>query len=183
MPAPLQTLARDLFSLVLVAGMVILALRGLDVLPQALAEPAGGVPFRRIGDVERRLGERLIVPVVFPRALRWPPARIRTAGSRPTTVLLAFTGREDGVERLLFAQTVSGGGGLVERLWPGGTVLAVADSEVGGGPATVSRVLGEDGRIWHEVRWTSGERSFALRGLATADVLLQLARSARREGP
>lgn len=178
-----STLARDLLSLAVLLAAAAGLLRALDVLPQILGEPAGGRPFAQVTDVERRLGERLARPAYFPQTLQWPPSRIRLASGRPAAVLLAFTPAGGGPERLFLGQTVGGVAPLPARLWPGGVVLDTDPVELGGAAGVVERVLGEDGRVWHEVRWEHWGRLLAVRSAGSREELLTLARSMRREGP
>ena len=161
---------RDAISLAVVLLGATGLLRALDLAPQWIGEPREGWPFARIADVERRLGERLAIPAYFPQTLRWPPTRIRVGGSRPAAVVLALG------ERAVFGQTIGGREAIPRRLWPEGVVLQTEPIELG----TVDRILGDDGRIWHEVRWDRWGRSFALRSLAPAPEVVQMARSVRR---
>lgn len=165
---------RDLAALTIVLAGAAALLRGLDVLPQALGEPAGGRPFARIADVERRLGERLALPAYFPQTLPWPPSRIRVGGQRPAAVIVDFG------DRASFAQTIGGEREIPERLWPRGVVLDSAEIDLGASIGTIEQVLASDGRTLREVRWTRWDRSFALRSPGSAQELVQMARSVRR---
>ena len=167
-------MTRDLAALTIVLAGAAALLRGLDVLPQALGEPAGGRPFARIADVERRLGERLALPAYFPQTLRWPPSRIRVGGQRPAAVIVDFG------DRASFAQTIGGEREFPERLWPRGVVLDSAEIDLGASIGTIEQVLASDGRTLREVRWTRWDRSFALRSPGRAHELVQMARSVRR---
>jgi hypothetical protein len=230
-------LARDLVSLLLVLALAAALLRGLDVLPQELGEPAGGRPFGSIAEVERRLGERLARPAYFPESLAWPPARLRVGGQRPATVVMGFTARSGGAERLLLGQTIGGAAEMPARLWSPGWVLEAAEvrlatgapldaerppeppadngepmsfplagplfglppsstapdpSSVAPAPgpapsgspvATLSRLRGDDGAIWLELRWEQWGRRLAMRSAGPREELFAMARSMRREGP
>ena len=179
------SLWRDLAALAVVLGVCAGLLRGLDVLPQAIGEPAGGRPFTRVADVERRLGERLAIPAFFPQRYRWPPTRIRLAARRPAAVLLAFTAIDAGMagERLWLAQTVGGRDEVPAGIWPAGVVLDSAGAQVAGEDGTLERLLGEDGRVWFQVRWEQWDRRLQLRSAGPVAELLAMARSLRREGP
>ena len=166
---------RDLASLTIVLAAAAAALRGLDLLPQVIGEPAGGRTFASIGEVERRLGERLALPAYFPRTLQWPPSRVRVGGRRPAAVIVEFG------PRAMLAQTVGGAEPIPARLWPGGVVLDSEQVDLGAAAGTLDRILGEDGKTWRQLRWRRWGRQFALRSLDSTQDLVQMARSVRRE--
>jgi hypothetical protein len=62
-------------------------------------------------------------------------------------------------------------------------VLSSEAAQVGGAPATLDRILGEDGRTWHELRWEGFERQLRLRFAGPQAELFTLAHSMRKEGP
>jgi hypothetical protein len=169
------TLTRDAVSLAVVVISAAGVLRAADVVPQIIGEPRGGRPFACIADVERRLGERVAVPAYFPETLRWPPTRIRVGGTRPAVVVLALG------ERAIFGQTIGSARPIPQRLWPGGVILDSERIDLGAAGGTLDRILGEDGRVWHEVRWDRWDRRFALRSLASAQDVVQMARIVRRQ--
>jgi hypothetical protein len=162
---------RDTASLVIVLAAAAVSLRGLDLLPQLLGEPAGGRPFAAIAQVERRLGERVALPAYFPSTLPWPPSRIRVGGQRPAAVVISFG------DQAVLGQTIGGASEIPARLWPSGVVLESAET----GQGTLGRVLGEDGRVFSELRWQRWDRQFALRFSGSADELVRIARSMRRQ--
>jgi hypothetical protein len=179
----LRSLGQDLFGLAIVLLLVAALLRGLDVLPQVLGEPAGGRPFASIAEVEQRLGERLARPAYFPDRYAWPPARIRVAGRRPAAVLLAFTGRDGAEERLLFAQTVGGVGEIPDRLLPGAIRVDSSPVRIHELPARLEILRADDGTRWLQLRWEEWGRQLALRSLGSREELLLMMDSFRREGP
>ena len=183
MASAARALVRDLLWLVAIVAAAAGLLRVLDLLPLSLGEPASGRPFAQIGDVERRFRERLVRPAYFPETLQWPPSRIRVASGRPAVVVLAFRGRGGGPERLFLGQSVGGVASVPERLWPGGVVLASEPAQVGEAPATLERILGEDGHTWYELRWELFERQLRLRSAGSRAELFTFAHSMRKEGP
>lgn len=162
---------RDTAALVIVLAAATLSLRGLDVLPQILGEPAGGRPFDGIAQVERRLGERVALPAYFPSTLPWPPSRIRVGGQRPAAVVISFG------DVAVLGQTIGGAQPIPARLWPSGVVLESTETAHG----TLGRVLAEDGRIFRELRWQRWDRQFALRFPGSTDELFRIAGSMRRQ--
>lgn len=175
-----RELTRILTTLGLVMGATAGILRGLDSLPgYLLGEPRGVKRYRTLEEVERKLGERLLLPSYFPDTLRWPPAAIRLVSGPPPSVTLAFVGREGDEERLILSQAFGRAGPLSPQLLPPGLVLQTTTVSVGGTEGELTRIRGEDGVIWHEVGWQREGRQVALRFRGPVEELLKMARSMR----
>ena len=169
-----------LATLGLVMGATAGLLRGLDSLPgYLLGEPRGVKRYRTLEEVERKLGERVLLPAYFPDTLRWPPAAIGLASGPPPSLTLTFTGREGGEKRLILSQALGGGGAASLRLLPPGLVLQTTAVSLGGIEAELSRIRGEDGAIWHNLTWRGEGRQVALRFRGPVEELLKMARSMR----
>jgi hypothetical protein len=169
-----------LATLGLVVGATAGLLRGLDALPgYLLGEPREVKRYRTLEEVERKLGERVLLPAYFPDTLRWPPAAIRLASGPLPSLTLTFTGRDGGEERLILSQAVGGGGAASPRLLPPGLVLYATAVPVGGTEGELSRIKGEDGAIWHDLPWRREGRQVALRFRGPVEELLKMARSMR----
>lgn len=176
-------LVRALATLVLVMGGAAVALAGLDAAPGWVQGEPRGV--RRLGSVdeaERRLKARLYLPGYFPDRYRWPPSSVRLLLGEPASVALSFEAREGGLA-LQLGQTVGGEGTVSPLVLPPAEALQRSAVRLGDREGTLSRVVGEDGAVWHEVAWREGGRTLVLRGKAGVEEVLRMARSAHKEGP
>lgn len=174
-------LVRILATLALVVGAAAGLLRALDALPAYLqGTPRGVRSFGSVEEIERRLRERLLLPAYFPDTLRWPPAAIRLESGPPPAVALTFVGREDGEERLVILQSFGPSAVASPRLLAPGLALQTTSVPVLGAEGRVVRILGRDGRIWHDVTWHAGDRQLTLRSRGSLEELLMMARSTGR---
>ncbi len=191
---PASTLASNpgarLRALVIVSvlGGIAIGLRVLDgVPPWWLGQPRTPVRYASLFELERQQRTRLLVPFVFPDALRWPPARIWLApgGGRP--VLLEFD-RADGTGvGLLLAQTLDGDHRLPSRLLPEPATRESVPGESGPGDGawpdapTLERGTAADGRTFLELTQVVEGRRVVLRWFdQDAIPLMRMARSLRR---
>jgi hypothetical protein len=180
---PVQETARALVTLVLVMGATAAALATIDAVPAWVqGEPHGVRKAASVEEAERRLKARLFLPAYFPDTLRWPPRAVRFVAEDTASVALFFDGR-DGAPALVLAQTVRGPGPISPLVVPQGSPLQSSALAVGDGEGMLSRIVGEDGTIWHEVAWRKAEARLALRGKVPVETLVRMARSAHREGP
>ncbi len=166
-------------TLALVIGATAAVLRAVDGLPAYLGGARRGEErFDSVEAVERRLGERLWLPSYFPDSLRWPPAGIRVHAGPPPSVVLTFTDR-GGEPLLLLVQSLRGFGTPPPELFPGGGVLQTVTVPLHGAPAALSRVVDGDGRVWHELGWSTGDRRVVLRFRGPVAELLRIGESVR----
>lgn len=180
----LRELTLVVATLGLVTGAAGGALRGLDALAGYLqGEPRGVKRYGSIEEVEGKLGARLSLPSYFPDTLQWPPAAVRIAGGARPAVALTFHGREGSGQRLILYQTLGSPAPIPRRLHPPGELLHARGVRLDGLEGRLSRILGEDGEIWHEVTWESRGRGMALRFKGPVDELLRIARSMARRSP
>jgi hypothetical protein len=174
-------LAAMLARLFVVLGIVYLGLRCLDWLPRLLGgEPRGILRFDTISDLERRTGERVLLPPYFPDSIRWPPRSIRLFVGPPECVALAFLDRGGTEERLAIYQTAKDDSPIPGELRPRGIVLESTEIPFGGLRATLSRISLDDGRLVHEVTWLSHGRRHAVTFRGPVEDLLKLAGSVER---
>ncbi|HYQ80841.1 MAG TPA: hypothetical protein VEP68_05030 [Anaeromyxobacteraceae bacterium] len=178
-----KELLRALATLALVMGGATAGLAALDAAPAWLqGEPRGVRRLASVDEAERRLKARLYLPAFFPDRYRWPPSTVRLILGDPSSVALGFEAREGGLA-LQLAQTVGGEGPVSPLVLPPAEALQRSAVRLGSEEATLARVLGEDGKIWHEVAWRQGGRTLVLRGRGGVEELLRMARSAHKEGP
>lgn len=178
----------ELSHILVTLGLVMVAtaglLRGLDLLPGYLqGEPRGVKRYRAIEEVERKLGERLFLPVYFPDTLQWPPSAVRLSSRLPVSVALTFMGREGSEERLFVYQTIGGEGSISPHLMSPGLVLQTTTVTLEQTEGNLSRIKREDGEIWHDLTWGREGRQMALRFKGSVEELLKMARSMGRSGP
>ncbi|MFL5262759.1 MAG: hypothetical protein ACJ79L_10225 [Anaeromyxobacteraceae bacterium] len=170
--------ARAAGGLAGVLAATVLALAFVDAVPAWLVGEARDVRrVRTVGEAERRLRVRLVLPSYFPDTLAWPPRQVRFTLAPPGAAALHVDGR-DGRPRVLLAETVAPGP-LPERLLPTAAPLSETRVHLGAREATLARVVGEDGEVWNEVAWEQGGRTLLLRSRGSIDELLRMARSAR----
>lgn len=176
----------EVARVVMTLGLVVVAaaglLRGLDSLPGWLgAEPRGVKTFDSIEAAERHLKARLVVPAYFPDTLAWPPAAVRVDEGPPSAVGLTFLGRGSGEPRLILYQDLGGPGFGGDprslRLLPAWVVLQRTRTALHGRDVVLTRLLDEDGLVWHEVAWEVEGRRLALRSRGAVDELLTIAHS------
>ncbi len=179
---PVQETVRALGTLILVMGAAAAVLATIDAVPAWVqGEPRGVRKAASVEEAERRLQARLFLPAYFPDTLRWPPRAVRFVAEDTASVALFFDGQE-GRPALVLAQTVRGPGPISPLVMPQDSPLQSSPLAVGDGEGTLSRVVGEDGAIWHEVAWTKAGARLALRGKVPVETLVKMARSAHREG-
>ena len=178
-PARLLT---SMASLGLVVGSAALLLIVLDREPRLVVGPELET-FANVTDLERAVGERLLLPAYFPQSLRWPPSSIRASGRRRSAVALGFCGPEGRAERLFVAQTVRGEGAFPPELLPSAVVLESGEVSLEGERATLQRLKAGDGALWSEVAWSARGRSLRMRSSGSLEELLKMAASVHKEGP
>lgn len=171
-------------TLGLVAGATAGILRGLDAVATYLQGDQRGVKrYRSVEDVERKVGMRLLLPAYFPDSLQWPPAAVRLSSAPPQAVALSFTGREAGAERLVIVQTLGPPASLPPELVPAARTLHATPIRLDDVEATLSRITGAGGEIWHEIVFERAGRQVVLRFAGPVEELLAMARSMRGRGP
>lgn len=174
----LRQLTLVLAVLGLVLGAMAGLLRGLDALAGYLGgEPRGVKRYRSIEEVEKKLGARVFLPAYFPDTLERPPAGIRLVSGSPPSLAVSFLGREGKTERLFVYQTVGGADAIPSAVLPSGQLLHTTVISLDASEGTLSRVLGEDGEIWHVLTWQRRGRQLALRFKGSVEELLRMARS------
>lgn len=179
-----REVTRILAMLGLVMGATAGILRGLDAFGGYLQGERRGVKeYRSIESVERKVGARVLLPAYFPDTLEWPPATVRLSGEPSPAVALSFVGRQGKGHQLFIAQTLGGPSSIPPELLPPGQRLHATVIAVNGSEARLSRVVGEDGEIWHELSWRTEGRQLALRFKGPVDELLRIARSMGRGRP
>jgi hypothetical protein len=169
-------------TLSLVLGATAGVLRILDALPGRLRhEPPGVRRVASVEDAERVVGARLWLPAYFPDSLRWPPATVTVHAGPPPAVTLAF---EDAAGEVVLLLVES----LARRLAApppapaAPQVLQVRPVVIGDAEATLSRFVGHDGRVWHDLAWTLDGRSLVLRSRGPAEDLVRIGGSIRSRG-
>jgi hypothetical protein len=166
-------------ALALAAG----SLRLVDTIPAWWSgEPRSVRTYGTVGDLEREIRTRLLLPAFFPSTLEWPPSRILRAAGEGTPTLVAFRDRTTGLERVLLCQTIDGQAPIPARLLEPGTVLEESATDVSGARAVRRVVRVGGGGPWTELSWAQESRHIVLRvGPGTSETeLMRLARSLRR---
>lgn len=177
-PRTLVPVLATLFGVVVAAA---LTLKAMDRFPPRDVERPR--TFSTLPEVERAAGTRLALPAYYPQTLGWPPARIQTAGTRPSAVLLTLADRASGAERFLFAQTLGGSRNIPPGLLANGVSLAEDSVSLRNGEeGRFRRLLLPDGTHWLEVSWEKQGRLHVMRTNGAREELLRLAGSVRREG-
>lgn len=177
----LRQLTLVVATLGVVMGMTAGVLRGLDLLARSLqGEPAGVKRYRSIEEAEKKLAARLLLPAYFPETLQWPTFAIRFSGRPSPAVALSFRGSEGSSQRLFVFQTLKDAGSFPQALLPPGPLLHSTAVPLDATEGRLSRIMGEDGEIWHEVAWEREGRRMALRFKGPVEELLRMARSMRR---
>lgn len=159
-----------------VMALAATTLAGLDRLPSvASGTPHGVRVFDSIDSAERELGVRVWLPSAGV-VLGWPPDRVEADAANPPTLAIHFPARVAGQPEVLLCESM----GRVPRaapevLLPPGRTLESAEIQVGGRPAHLARLVGDDGRVWHELGWDLGSRHITLRSGGPVDWLLEVA--------
>ena len=178
----LAELGAIVVTLTLVLGATAGALRLLDTLPSRLRhEPPGVRRVATVADAEQAVGERIWLPAYFPDTLKWPATSVTVHAGPPPTVTLAFSGPGDEVVLLMVESTAR----RLATSLPAPRardMLDVRSVVVDGVEATLSRFVGDDGRVWHDLAWTRDGRTIVLRSRGPADELLRMAASIRPRG-
>jgi hypothetical protein len=160
-----------------------LLLRVADALvPSWLGEPRAVVHYASMQAAERDLGTRLMVPVVFPDRLVWPPVEIMLTPGADRPVRMTFRAADGSSASCVIAQTLDGTSELPAGLLAPGDVDAhVAISRDPNHPVVVQTVRTPDGTTWREATSLVQNRRVVIR-LVDADdtVLLRMVRSLRR---
>jgi hypothetical protein len=176
--------ARLAWVLVVSLTLLAVALRAIDHLPGLLLDQPRGVQlFSSVDNVEREIGTRLLLPAYFPDTLAWPPARVLLAPGAARPTALVITERATGRTRLVICQNARGDDPIPERLLPQGTALQRVELEVGGSPATLSRMAARDGTEWSDLTWVTASRRVTLRLYGDDTDLARLARTMTRVRP
>lgn len=172
--------SRRALVILTVLGGIAIGLRVLDsVPPWWLGQPRAQVRYTTVFEIERDQRTRLLVPFVFPDALRWPPTGIWLVPGEGRPVLLSFD-RADGTGvGLLLAQVLDGDQPIPNRVWQPSTIGGAVDAPDGEPP--VVRGVAEDGRVFLEITTVVEGRRVTLRWFDEDVVpLRRMARSLRR---
>lgn len=182
-PSPRPGARLRAFVILSVLGGIAVGLRVLDGIPPWwLGQPRTPVRYASVFELERQQRTRLLVPFVFPDALRWPPARLWLAPGEGRPVLLEFDRADGAGPGLLLAQALDGDYAVPSRLLPEPTTL----EPVPGGPAwpggpLVHRGTLADGRAFLELTEVVEGRRVVLRWFdERPGPLVRMARSLRR---
>lgn len=171
-------------TLVLVTAGTAVLLRGLDAVPGWMGHDRRGVqPVDSVDAAARLFGGPVVLPAFFPDTIAWPPARIWVRTRPPRAVVLVFTGRAGGSERLRLCQVR--GTDVPAECLPHARVLHRVTPDEAGLEAGVSleRVQRVDGTLAHDLVWHQGPETVALRYGGSADELVAIARSLRWRRP
>ncbi len=180
----LRELTLLLATLGLVMGATAGVLRGMDSLAgYLLGEPKGVKRYRSVEEVERKIGATLVLPAYFPDTLEWPPAAVTLLRGASPVVALSFTGRAGDGPRLFIYQTFQQATAMPTELLQSGQLLHSTAVSLDGTEGELRRILGEDGEIWHALRWKKDGRQFALRFKGPVEEILGIARSMGRSRP
>jgi hypothetical protein len=181
MPTPLTPAAVARSCLALLAGLALL-LAGLDRLPALLAgAPQGARVFRTVEEAEAALGAAVWLPASVPPAVAWPPARVDVWPGPPLAVAVHFAARERGGPRLTVVESVGRVSDPPRALRGPAEELMTADPvRLGRHDATVTRALGPDGQVLHDVRWDQDGRRIVLRYAGPVEDLMRAAGSLER---
>jgi hypothetical protein len=156
------------------------ALRATDALPSWWrGEPRGVQRYASLGELQRELHTRLLVPSFFPDEIAWPPSRVLRAPGEGRPVALVFQERTTPRVRLLIAQAIDGDVALPPVLVPPLPVLASRALEVNGAPARLDEVLDDD-RVLLDLTCLAEGRRIRLRYAGDERSLLRIARSLHR---
>jgi hypothetical protein len=166
-------------TLALVIGTAAGLLRALDSVPDFVrGEPRGAKRLRSVEEVEQRLSQRLLLPAYFPDTLRWPPATIRIHDGPPPSVALTFLD-QSGETVFVVYQSFGTPAAPPRELLPPMQALQSSRVALHDKDAELVRLLGADGRIWHDVAWRDEGRAVTLRFRGAVGELLTMARSTR----
>jgi hypothetical protein len=166
-------------TLSLVLGATAGVLRLLDVLPGRLRqEPSGVSRVVSVADAERVMGARVWLPAYFPDTLRWPATAVTVHPGRPRAVTLAFADASGEVV-LLLVESLSPSAAIPPPLPARGQLLYEGPVTIGDASATLSRFVGDDGRVWHDLVWSRDGRTLAMRARGPVEELVRVAASVR----
>lgn len=176
--------ARDLAAVLGALSLVLVAtagaLRLVDAVPGIIrGEPRGTRRLDSVADAERVLRAPLWLPAAAGPGVRRAPASLLVHRSPPRWVTVTFVD-ETGDAALMMLEMLDGARVLPSRALPRGRVLHVVPVSVSGADATLSRLVGQDGRLWHDVAWQRDGRGFVLRSWGPVEDLLRIASSTRR---
>lgn len=153
-------------------------LRAADSLPALLRGREGVAYLPSIEAAERTLGERLWLPAYFPDTFAWPPTVVAVHRGPPPFVTLTFADRA-GEPVLVVSQSLGSGAPALPGPLPSARVLHRVTVRLHGDEAMLARVVGRDGRTWHDLAWEMHGRRLSLLARASADEVLRMASSVR----
>jgi hypothetical protein len=183
MKAPRATPLRRTVQALLLLFAVGVTLRVVDCAPRAAFRGADVRDLPNLAAVEQATQQRLALPAWYPSSLPWPPTRVIVVGAGPDAVALQLGGADGGVPVAVLAQSLGGPVELPPVFFPPALELDSRPIELPRGPAHLTRLRGEDGAPWHELRWEQDGQAFAFRSRGSLEQLFELAASVRREGP
>jgi hypothetical protein len=170
------------FAAVLLAALAVTAggLRVADAFPSWWrGEPRGVQRYDNVGELQRELRTRLLIPSFFPDNIAWPPSRVLRAPGEGRPVALVFQERGSRRLALLIAQAIDGDVELPAALVPPLAVVSARDVEVNGAPARLLQVADGD-RLLLELSCVAEGRRVRLRYAGDERTLLRIARSLHR---
>ncbi len=175
---PLRSVAALVGRYVAVIGAVAASLLVLDALPWLLSGLVRGVRAERsVEAAETALGAKLLLPVYFPDAYRWPPASIRTVSRPARAASLAFAPHRAGAEPVLFVQSLDGDASLPESLLPAGKEFHRVSFDLDGTPAVMTDLLLPPDGTFHDVTFVVAGRRVVFRFQGDPAEVLKMARS------
>lgn len=163
---------------VAVVGAVAASLLVLDAVPWLLSGLVRGVHAERsVEAAETALGAKLVLPVYFPDAYRWPPASIRTVSRPSRAASLVFASHHAGVEPVLFVQSLDGDVSLPDSLLPAGKEFHRISFDLDGIPAVMTDLLLPPDGTFHDVAFVAVGRRVVFRFQGDPAEVLKMARS------
>jgi hypothetical protein len=175
-PSPGRFAAVLLTAIALTAG----GMRVADALPSWWhGEPRGVQRYGSVGELQRELRTRLLIPSFFPDEIAWPPSRVLRAPGDGRPVALVFHERAGPRLRLLIAQAIDGDVDLPPVLVPPLEVVWARALEINGAPARLAGVRDGD-RLLLDLTCLAEGRRVRLRYAGEERALLRIARSLHR---